>query len=191
MMALPFPDARVRPRDDRLRHSQRAGHRAGDRRDSAASFAPGGRLLSLDFNRPADPLVRAVYLGYLTVVGSALGLGPAPATRTPIATSRSRSAAIRAPRASQPRCSATAASARAEALPPVLGGLMAHPPGGQIARRFAHSANRRQIAKNPWHSDDDSVTIDGSEIPDAFVGRQPPRHRCNRLVDRKPERNGS
>lgn len=35
---------------------------------------PGGLLLSLDFNRPSHPLVRAVYLGYLTVVGSALGL---------------------------------------------------------------------------------------------------------------------
>lgn len=35
---------------------------------------PGGLLLSLDFNRPANPLVRAVYLGYLTVVGSALGI---------------------------------------------------------------------------------------------------------------------
>lgn len=34
---------------------------------------PGGLFLSLDFNRPANPLVRAVYLGYLTVVGAALG----------------------------------------------------------------------------------------------------------------------
>jgi demethylmenaquinone methyltransferase/2-methoxy-6-polyprenyl-1,4-benzoquinol methylase len=34
---------------------------------------PGGRLLSLDFNRPAWPPVRAVYHAYLTVVGSALG----------------------------------------------------------------------------------------------------------------------
>ena len=35
---------------------------------------PGGRLLSLDFNRPEHALVRGVYLTYLTVVGSALGL---------------------------------------------------------------------------------------------------------------------
>ena len=35
---------------------------------------PGGRFLSLDFNRPAQPLVRAAYLAYLTIVGSALGL---------------------------------------------------------------------------------------------------------------------
>lgn len=35
---------------------------------------PGGRVLSLDFNRPEGALVRGVYLGYLTLVGSALGL---------------------------------------------------------------------------------------------------------------------
>ena len=34
---------------------------------------PGGLVLSLDFNRPKNAAVRAVYLGYLTVVGSALG----------------------------------------------------------------------------------------------------------------------
>jgi demethylmenaquinone methyltransferase/2-methoxy-6-polyprenyl-1,4-benzoquinol methylase len=34
---------------------------------------PGGVFLSLDFNRPANSAVRAVYLGYLTVVGAALG----------------------------------------------------------------------------------------------------------------------
>jgi demethylmenaquinone methyltransferase/2-methoxy-6-polyprenyl-1,4-benzoquinol methylase len=37
-------------------------------------LAPGGRVLSLDFNRPRHPAVRGVYLAYLTVVGSALGL---------------------------------------------------------------------------------------------------------------------
>jgi demethylmenaquinone methyltransferase / 2-methoxy-6-polyprenyl-1,4-benzoquinol methylase len=35
---------------------------------------PGGLLLSLDFNKPAHPVVRAVYLAYLTIVGSALGV---------------------------------------------------------------------------------------------------------------------
>jgi ubiquinone/menaquinone biosynthesis methyltransferase len=35
---------------------------------------PGGLFLSLDFNRPSSALVRAVYLSYLTIVGSALGL---------------------------------------------------------------------------------------------------------------------
>jgi demethylmenaquinone methyltransferase/2-methoxy-6-polyprenyl-1,4-benzoquinol methylase len=33
----------------------------------------GGRLVSLDFDRPDSRVVRAIYLGYLTVVGSALG----------------------------------------------------------------------------------------------------------------------
>jgi demethylmenaquinone methyltransferase/2-methoxy-6-polyprenyl-1,4-benzoquinol methylase len=36
-------------------------------------LAPGGRLLSLDFNRPQNPIVRAAYLAYLVVVGSVLG----------------------------------------------------------------------------------------------------------------------
>jgi ubiquinone/menaquinone biosynthesis methyltransferase len=35
---------------------------------------PGGRFLSLDFNRPAAPVVRGVYLGYLTLVGATLGI---------------------------------------------------------------------------------------------------------------------
>jgi demethylmenaquinone methyltransferase/2-methoxy-6-polyprenyl-1,4-benzoquinol methylase len=35
---------------------------------------PGGRLLSLDFNRPSNPMVRGAYLTYLTIVGSLLGL---------------------------------------------------------------------------------------------------------------------
>jgi demethylmenaquinone methyltransferase/2-methoxy-6-polyprenyl-1,4-benzoquinol methylase len=34
---------------------------------------PGGQLLSLDFNRPSNPIVRAAYLAYLTIVGSTLG----------------------------------------------------------------------------------------------------------------------
>jgi demethylmenaquinone methyltransferase/2-methoxy-6-polyprenyl-1,4-benzoquinol methylase len=36
-------------------------------------LAPGGRFLSLDFNRPSSALVRAAYHAYLTVVGGALG----------------------------------------------------------------------------------------------------------------------
>lgn len=36
-------------------------------------LVPGGRLLSLDFNRPANAVVRGAYLAYLSVVGSALG----------------------------------------------------------------------------------------------------------------------
>jgi demethylmenaquinone methyltransferase/2-methoxy-6-polyprenyl-1,4-benzoquinol methylase len=34
---------------------------------------PGGQALSLDFDRPSNPLVRSVYLAYLTMVGGALG----------------------------------------------------------------------------------------------------------------------
>ena len=34
---------------------------------------PGGTMVSLDFNRPSNAMVRAIYLGYLTVVGGALG----------------------------------------------------------------------------------------------------------------------
>ena len=37
-------------------------------------LAPGGRLLSLDFNRPENAIVRGAYLAYLSLVGSALGL---------------------------------------------------------------------------------------------------------------------
>jgi len=36
-------------------------------------LAPGGQLVSLDFNRPSNAIVRAAYLAYLTVVGSTLG----------------------------------------------------------------------------------------------------------------------
>jgi demethylmenaquinone methyltransferase/2-methoxy-6-polyprenyl-1,4-benzoquinol methylase len=36
-------------------------------------LAPGGQVLSLDFNRPANRVVRGAYLAYLTVVGATLG----------------------------------------------------------------------------------------------------------------------
>jgi demethylmenaquinone methyltransferase/2-methoxy-6-polyprenyl-1,4-benzoquinol methylase len=36
-------------------------------------LAPGGQLLSLDFNRPSNPIVRSAYLAYLMVVGATLG----------------------------------------------------------------------------------------------------------------------
>lgn len=39
----------------------------------ARVLKPGGRFLSLDFNKPDHHLVRACFLGYLTVVGSVLG----------------------------------------------------------------------------------------------------------------------
>jgi len=36
-------------------------------------LSPGGQLLSLDFNRPANPIVRSADLAYLTIVGAVLG----------------------------------------------------------------------------------------------------------------------
>jgi len=39
----------------------------------ARVLKPGGQLLSLDFNRPSNGLVRLAYLTYLTLVGGALG----------------------------------------------------------------------------------------------------------------------
>jgi ubiquinone/menaquinone biosynthesis methyltransferase len=36
-------------------------------------LAPGGQLLSLDFNRPSGAVLRIAYLAYLNVVGSSLG----------------------------------------------------------------------------------------------------------------------
>jgi len=39
----------------------------------ARVLKPRGMLLSLDFNKPSNALVRAVYLTYLTIVGSTLG----------------------------------------------------------------------------------------------------------------------
>jgi len=40
----------------------------------ARVLKPGGRLLSLDFNKPQNAIVRVAYLTYLTAVGSLLGL---------------------------------------------------------------------------------------------------------------------
>ncbi len=72
MLALPFSDARftvvttgyglrnVPDLKQAIREVQRV-------------LAPGGRLLSLDFNRPQNAMIRTVYLWYLVLVGSALG----------------------------------------------------------------------------------------------------------------------
>ena len=72
MMALPFPDAAF--------DVVTTGYGIRNVPVIEAAIAeigrvlrPGGLLLSLDFDRPANPLVRAVYLGYLTIVGSGLG----------------------------------------------------------------------------------------------------------------------
>jgi demethylmenaquinone methyltransferase/2-methoxy-6-polyprenyl-1,4-benzoquinol methylase len=72
MLALPFPDRSftvvtigygLRNVPD-LQQSLREIRRV---------LVPDGRVLSLDFNRPSNPVVRTAYLSYLTVVGSALG----------------------------------------------------------------------------------------------------------------------
>jgi ubiquinone/menaquinone biosynthesis methyltransferase len=39
----------------------------------ARVLKPRGVFLSLDFNKPSNPIVRRIYLGYLTIVGSTLG----------------------------------------------------------------------------------------------------------------------
>jgi demethylmenaquinone methyltransferase/2-methoxy-6-polyprenyl-1,4-benzoquinol methylase len=72
MMALPFPDASF----DLVTTGY--GIRNVPVIEPALAeigrvLRPGGLLLSLDFDRPAHPLVRGVYLGYLTAIGSALG----------------------------------------------------------------------------------------------------------------------
>ena len=72
MMALPFPDQHfdVVTTGYGLRNVPELDVVL---REIARVLRPGGLLLSLDFNRPANPVVRSVYLGYLTVVGSILG----------------------------------------------------------------------------------------------------------------------
>jgi len=51
--------------------------------------APGGQLLSLDFNRPSNRFVRAAYLAYLGTVGAVLGWVLHRDSRTTPATSAS------------------------------------------------------------------------------------------------------
>jgi demethylmenaquinone methyltransferase/2-methoxy-6-polyprenyl-1,4-benzoquinol methylase len=72
MLALPFPAAyfSVVTTGYGLRNVPDIGQAIDE---IARVLTPGGRLLSLDFDRPAQPLLRAAYLSYLTIVGSALG----------------------------------------------------------------------------------------------------------------------
>jgi demethylmenaquinone methyltransferase/2-methoxy-6-polyprenyl-1,4-benzoquinol methylase len=72
MIALPFPDASF--------DLVTTGYGLRNVPDLPAAIdeirrvlKPGGRALSLDFNRPANALVRSLYLQYLTMVGGALG----------------------------------------------------------------------------------------------------------------------
>ena len=73
MMALPMPDASF--------DVVTTGYGLRNVPDLPGALAeihrvlrPGGLMLSLDFDRPANRVVRRVYLGYLTVVGSTLGV---------------------------------------------------------------------------------------------------------------------
>ena len=72
MAALPFPDASV----DLVTtgYGLRNVPVLEDALDEIARvLRPGGRLLSLDFNRPQWGAIRWAYLAYLSTVGSALG----------------------------------------------------------------------------------------------------------------------
>jgi ubiquinone/menaquinone biosynthesis methyltransferase len=72
MVALPFPDARFTlvTTGYGLRNVPDLAEAISEIR---RVLAPGGRMLSLDFNRPEHPLLRRAYLTYLAVVGSVLG----------------------------------------------------------------------------------------------------------------------
>jgi ubiquinone/menaquinone biosynthesis methyltransferase len=72
MMALPFATASadVITTGYGLRNVPGLPHALGE---IARVLKPGGRLLSLDFNRPQSVVVRTAYLAYLTIVGSVLG----------------------------------------------------------------------------------------------------------------------
>ena len=72
MMALPLGDASA----DVVTtgYGLRNAPRLEDAIDEIARvLRPGGRLLSLDFNRPQSAIVRVPYLAYLTFVGATLG----------------------------------------------------------------------------------------------------------------------
>jgi ubiquinone/menaquinone biosynthesis methyltransferase len=121
MMALPFPDAAfdVITTGYGLRNVPDLG---GALAEMHRVLRPGGRLLALDFDRPSNGLVRAVYLSYLTLVGSALGwiLHRDPDTYRYIPESISRY-----PGAAGVSALARRAGFSACAHVPVLGGLMA------------------------------------------------------------------
>ena len=72
MMALPFPDASM----DLVTTGyglRNVPVLDGAVREIARVLRPGGRFLSLDFERPAGRALRGAYLGYLSVVGGAVG----------------------------------------------------------------------------------------------------------------------
>jgi demethylmenaquinone methyltransferase/2-methoxy-6-polyprenyl-1,4-benzoquinol methylase len=72
MLALPFPAASftVVTTGYGLRN---VPHLSAAMAEIRRVLVPGGRFVSLDFNRPSNAVVRRAYLAYLTIVGSALG----------------------------------------------------------------------------------------------------------------------
>ena len=121
MMALPFPDASfdVVTTGYGLRNVPVLAVAIDE---IARVLRPGGRLLSLDFNRPAAAPVRAAYHAYLTATGGVLGwaLHGDPDTYRYIPESIRR----------YPGAPAVAAELAARGFPgaawhPVLGGLLA------------------------------------------------------------------
>ena len=72
MMALPFPDAsaHVVTTGYGLRNAPVLEHAIDE---VVRVLKPGGRLVTLDFNRPSFSPLRTAYLAYLTAVGSTLG----------------------------------------------------------------------------------------------------------------------
>lgn len=72
MVSLPFPDAAfdIVTTGYGLRN---VPHLTSALTEIHRVLRGGGTFVSLDFNRPEHPLVRAVYLGYLAAVGGALG----------------------------------------------------------------------------------------------------------------------
>jgi demethylmenaquinone methyltransferase/2-methoxy-6-polyprenyl-1,4-benzoquinol methylase len=72
MLALPFPGASfdIVTTGYGLRNVPDLGIAI---EEIARVLTPGGQVLSLDFNRPSNAIVRSAYLAYLTIVGGALG----------------------------------------------------------------------------------------------------------------------
>jgi|SRR4051812_10227829 ubiquinone/menaquinone biosynthesis methyltransferase len=121
MMALPFADGSfdVVTTGYGIRNVPRIDPAIAE---IARVLRPGGRLLSLDFDRPDNPVIRGVYLTYLTIVGAALGwvLHRDPDTYRYIPASIAR----------YPGAAGVAATMERQgfvdcAVHPVLGGLMA------------------------------------------------------------------
>ena len=166
MMALPFPDATLRRRDDRLRHPQRAGPAVALCRDSRGCSSPAAFCCRSTSTARRMPLVRGVYL--TLPHGRRLGAraGAAPRSRH-----LSLHSGVDPPLSRRRRGLRDRARRRVCAL-----------------RRRAPSsvASWPSIARSnstPFHTSaavktleflDDSVTIVGSEIPNAFVGRSLP-----------------